>query len=178
MLFRSGSDADGKFQLWHETAPLARFDSVALPRLSAESKPAGIWFALHAKQVQVMQDGVWPGVFALRVTLRLPSSYAAPVSLLKPLLDGVTAAFGVYEGSQLALVSERLAAQLGLGAARVADLLTKRSQALLGSCQLVVPRAMGVQWQPADDRCVACELRVERTGASAATLDGELLAVT
>ncbi len=108
--YENGTDVDGDFELWREVATLARFDSVTLPRLSAASKPAAIWLALHETQAQAMQEDVWPDAFALRITLHLPSSYAAPISLLKPLLDGVIAAFGVYEGPQLKLVAERLGA--------------------------------------------------------------------
>jgi hypothetical protein len=136
---RYETGADARFQFWRERAELAHFDWTAMPRLSAASSPAGIWLALHAKPAQVIENSVWTGMFALRLRLSLPPGRAAPVSLLKPLLDGVISAFSVYEGTQLALVAERLASQLGLDAATAAELLTRRSQALLGPCPLLVP---------------------------------------
>lgn len=175
--YETGREVESTFELWDETGSLAHFSSAALPRLAAESKPAGIWLALHTGHMDSALDGAWSGPFALRLRLYLPASSGSPVSLLKPLLDGVTAAFGAYEGPQLSAVSERLGAQLGLDAATVSDLLTQQEQAVLGSCQLLVSRAAGVQWQPPDDRCVACELRVERSETRPPSLEGELLAV-
>lgn len=168
---------DEGWTVWEERATLAAFSSVELPHLSADSKPASVWLALHEATVDVFDQGVWPGPFGLRLRLELPGALRSLVALLKPLIDGVTAAFGTYQGSQLGLVSERLGRQLARESATVAGLLSRQERAVLGACQLVVPRAAGVQWQPADERCLACELVVERTGAGAIELAGQVVAV-
>ena len=174
--YETRSDTNGLFHLWRETSQLARFDCL-LPRLSADTKPATVWLAMHQASGLVPASAVWRGEFALQLKLRVPEIHASPVTVVKPLLDGVIAAFCAYEGTRLMIAAERVAAQLGLDAQRAAELLTDQSRALLGYYELVVPRATSVQWQPPDDRCMACDLRLE-IGTPAGKLDGELLAVT
>jgi hypothetical protein len=89
--YETGRQVEGEFELWAETASLAHFSSATLPRLAADSKPAGIWLALHNGRMDSARDGAGAGPFALRLQLYLPAGSSSPVSLLKPLLDGVTA---------------------------------------------------------------------------------------
>jgi len=107
-----------------------------------------------------------------------------PAKIIKPLVDGVIAALHTHDGTALADVSDRLRAQLpgsdasdiaqlpgsdasdiaqlpGSDASDIAQRLVDDDAAVLGPRRLVWPRASGVQWNPADDLCVALELRVE-----------------
>jgi hypothetical protein len=43
----------------------------------------------------------------------------------------------------------------------LAALVVEERSAVLGRRRLVWPRASGVQWNPADDLCVALDLRIE-----------------
>jgi hypothetical protein len=47
--------------------------------------------------------------------------------------------------------------------------------AVIGPRQLLWPRAQGVQWNPADDRCLALELRIDHGDRLA--LSGRLFAI-
>lgn len=67
-----------------------------------------------------------------------------------------------YDGPDPRVVADRVAATLGLDAGEVADRLTSGAGAVLGPQNLLWPWRAGVQWNPADDRCVAATLRVRR----------------
>jgi hypothetical protein len=156
---------DQPFLCWRERELLGVFSEVALPRLTEATKPAAVWrpvrrALLHLPRAASDRRFLQP--FALRLRLQAPWPQPQPVRIIKPLLDGTIAAFQRHDGSQLDEIAQRLTAQLSTSTAEIASLLVDPRVAPLGAGRLVVLRGAGVQWQPADDRCVACELVVER----------------
>jgi hypothetical protein len=118
-----------------------------------------------------------PNYFSLSVRVGIPESARPnPVAIVKTVFDGIISALH-FHNRQLTLqeVSERIATRLGLGPDEVASLLSDPSTAVLGGRNLVWRRADGVQWGPADERCVAGELLfVEPSTDSVVTLSAEL----
>jgi hypothetical protein len=158
------------FLYWREHELLGDFGDVALPRLTEETRPVAVWLPVRRAVLDTLPDAASDRrslqPFALRLRLHAPRPRPEPVRIIKPLLDGTIAAFQRHDGSQLDDVAQRLAAQLSSSVAEIAPLLVDPRAALLGAGRLVVLRAAGVQWQPADDRCVACELVVEEGNAA------------
>jgi hypothetical protein len=157
------------FRYWRERELLGDFSDVALPRLTEETKPVAVWLPVRRAVLDALPDAVSDRrslqPFALRLRLRAPWPRPEPVRIIKPLLDGTIAAFQRHDGSRLDDVAQRLAAQLSSSAAEIGHLLVDRRVAPLGAGRLIMVRAAGVQWQPADDRCVACEFVVEQGNA-------------
>jgi hypothetical protein len=86
----------------------------------------------------------------------------------------VIAALHSHDGTALAEVSQRVHTQLPTESVeRIAELLVDSRVAVLGPRRLVWPRASGVQWNPADDRCLALELRLKPS--SSRKLSGRLI---
>jgi hypothetical protein len=152
-------DPGARFQAWRERKSVAEWADVEMPRLSEATKPGSVWLALREAHVSV--DGSLAGQpYALRLIVGAPTGGSvAPAKILKPLVDGVIAALHVHDGSAIAALGDRLAHQCsGVSAKHVRELLTEETAAVLGERRLVWPRAHGVQWNPADDLCVALEL--------------------
>ena len=118
--------------------------------------------------------------FGLSVTIRHPAGTAPrPVDLLKPVFDGVIAAFHGHAGpaDALEVVSERVARRLGLPAQQVRAWLVSRETAVLGDRVLVRPYRENVAWNPADERCLAGELLLDPVPGEWA-ISGALFAIT
>jgi hypothetical protein len=175
--YRAGAEINGEFELWPERESLATFDDVELPQLRETTKPAVIWWALRHSNLEIPRRPAYGGYFGTRITVRTASAVTA-AQVIKPLLDGVVSALHTYVGTQLKVVADRLAEQLAVRSVDIAGALVETGTAVLGERALVVPRATGVQWFPADDRCDACEVRVERDlSATRATVSGAVFAV-
>jgi len=162
----------GEFSHWKIGALAASFEA-ALPALSSSSRASTVWLALKRGDVQVSRD-IGRDPFALRLTLTGPSVSLADV--LKPVLDGVIAAFHSHDGSDEAAIIERLAAQTGAEESELRGHLEPVAIAPLDQRSLLYLRGDGVHWNPADDLCVACEIRAE-VGAEW-SIAGELASIT
>lgn len=171
---------DHPFTFWREGSVLARWRGVPCPALSSDSKPAKIWWSLRrsAQRVQTCGSST-SGHFGLRVVLDLTED-AIPnlASLTKPLSDGVVAAFHCcrkLDGEVL----RPLGHQLGVCPGEVRGALADCSTAALGERgKLVRLRGDGVQWDPADDRCVVGQLvRQDSDLHTTWQLSGELFTV-
>ena len=81
-------------------------------------------------------------------------------AITKPLVDGVIAAFHAHDDpASLDLVASRVAAELGASVDEIRALLLEDRTAILGARRLLWPWRDGVQWNPADDRCLAFRIR-------------------
>jgi hypothetical protein len=178
----------GRLVHWHEVRQLARWEDVQImgpPRLAL------VWLALRRGiergDVEVADEPIGPGApFAVRLDVRRPTGLtgrtnAAP--LVKPAIDGVVSALQVQRSiDSSADVAARLAAQLAAAITDdvptpdvVASLLTDSNGAVLGVVErLVVPRADGVQWAPADDLCLAGEVLLDGESADEWQLSGRV----
>lgn len=175
--YRSGTPGD-RFEQWDMRAILASFADVALPQLTETTKPAYIWWALCNADLDLRRDSGFVDCFGMSITVRTSTAVTA-AQVVKPLLDGVVSALHAHDGTRLEVVADRIAKQLGTRAATVAASLVDDDRAVLGRRALVVPRAASVQWLPGDDRCVACDLTIERDPTLLRpTIDGTVLSVT
>jgi hypothetical protein len=102
--------------------------------------------------------------FGLELRLLCPAS--APFSLasnIKALFDGVITSLHSYPDPPMD-VAERVATIINAPTSAARDALANPWSSVLGPRRLVWPRGRGVQWNPADDKCVAGELlRVNST---------------
>jgi hypothetical protein len=141
-----------------------------------EAEPAAVWFALAAAEIDPASALGDQQPFGLRLQLEVPGTRrVAPAKIVKPLIDGTIAAPHCHDGSALAELSRRVTAQIAVPAEAIATRLIDDRYAVLGPRRLLWPRAQGVQWNPADDRCLALELRIDHGDRLA--LSGRLFAV-
>ncbi|MGH8905722.1 MAG: hypothetical protein ACRD0K_04230 [Egibacteraceae bacterium] len=119
----------------------------------------GWWGAFVQSRAATKIHFAPPAVFGLEVVLSAPPTWKLPVhSIIKPLIDGVVAACHCHAGKDLQVVAERIAIVLAADAGQVADRLTSPAGTVLGPRRLLWPWADGVQWNPADDLCVAATI--------------------
>lgn len=140
---------------------LARFSTTIPSRPSIHS----YWLAVKQGATELLSR--YPGgKFGLRLTV--PAGFNVSAQL-KPLLDGVIAAFQCHRGRP---VEALLGSRLGLDAAEVAALLCDDRHAVLGETDLVWPWGDGLQWNPCDHLCEAVDIRC---AGAPGRLDGVLL---
>ena len=134
--------------------------------LSVLNDPCIVWYEVRSHLIGSAVVGVpFHGPFGLDIELRVKGQpHMNLASLVKPLLDGIISALHSYEGPPPMRVVERLAQRLQSGEEDIFRFLAGKAAAVLGERRLVVARGDGVQWNPADDRCHVCRLRVV-TGA-------------
>jgi hypothetical protein len=138
-------------------AMLATFSAkVADPR-SVDSARA-VWLTARRAVIGTLAAGDPAPGSAVDLRLRVVGPWRGSVDLIKKLLDGVCAAFHVYEGANIGEIVRRLAAELGEDPAELTGLLSSRRGAVLGPCDFMWLRGERVQVSPADDRIHAAEV--------------------
>ncbi len=144
------------FSSWSLANVAASFSGVRCRSTSVEA----VWEAMRGDRELAVATGSLGSYFGLSVTVRPPAGTAPLnlVNLLKPVFDGVVSSFHQHDGTDDAELGRRVAGSLESEPERVSQLLVDGSQAVLGSRRLLWRRGDGVQWGPADDRCVAGEL--------------------
>lgn len=163
------ADCDGRFRSWRVSARVASFGGQTPMKVD---KVADWWWAMRTSIRGVAGSALAGEPFGLRI--RLGPSSRALIVLLKPMLDGIVAAF---QGDLLpdALAVTRLAGHLGRSPEGVRAHLNP-SYAPLGQRKLLWPFREGVQWNPGDDFCVACHVEVDDQ-LPPRSFDGDLLRV-
>ncbi len=171
--------AAAPFRYWVASEPLLRWRG-ELPDAAAVKRCGSVWHALKRRAPEVLSPPPALPRFGLRVTLTMPPhSTVRAVDAIKPLLDGAVAALHRHDGTAEAEVSRRLAVELGAAPAEVAGLLRADAGAVLGERRVVHLWGKAVQWNPADDRCYANELRVQPGSAPTGfAIDVEVFAIT
>jgi hypothetical protein len=154
---RSGTFAD-----WRQSRMLASFDWTDLGTFAGEKKLARVWLALARGNVEVVEPACAPETrFAVKVEVRPPHG-RQPVwgNLVKEIFDGVICALQAHtDTTVLPEVAARLATVISADRAEIEKHLLDPRRAVLGAMpRLVKPYGAGVQWQPADNWCVAGEL--------------------
>lgn len=143
------------------------------PAPARPAKAADWWWATRASSCSTSSDHHSGRPFALEVCL---GGFGRSLSsLLKPLLDGIIAAFHRDSAPDNSAVA-RLADHLRQGERDVQCLLSE-GDAPLGTRALVRPFREGLQWNPADDLCVACTVQVENVSGPT-VVKGRLLSAT
>jgi hypothetical protein len=149
------------FSAWRLGETVAQLGPLSLPAITADLKPDAVWHAVAEGAVEPI-DSAEGRRFAVVVDLRGPMSGSFnAAAVVKPLLDGVLSALHVHnEWATAHAPAERLGPRLNRDITEIEELLSDRHRAVLGSRAVVHLRGAGVQWNPADHLCVACELRV------------------
>ena len=149
------AEADGGFHLWRQSSMLGSWGPLDLSGLN----PASIWADVKRSDPR---------------GLGAQSNLA---SVVKPILDGVIAAFHGHDGTDNDRVATHLSGYLGETREQMDRWLLNNQANALGKLRLIWPRGQGVQWNPADDRCMAVEVSIGLGGAASATFGGELFSV-
>lgn len=174
------------FTHWQQERILASFDWTDLGKFAGEKKLSQVWLALVRAYAGDKIDVAAPASaaetpFAVRVQVR-PARGRQPVwgGLVKGIFDGVISAFHAHiDATILPHVVGQLANVLPAEPVEIEEHLLDQRRAVLGVVpRLVKPFGKGVQWNPADHRCVAGELlAADPTGPDWA-IKGELIEVT
>lgn len=153
------------FTYWEPIRLLAKWEQLPCGKITGSSRVESVWhrfkLGIAAGRVQrlVASEAVASNL-GLKVTIHVPKSTSLNLtSVIKPVFDGIVAAFSRDEGS-MNLATKRLAVALGIGQKELICLLENETMAILGSRRLVHPRGSGVQWNPNDALLVAGELSV------------------
>lgn len=154
--------ADG-FAGWRPGELLAQFDDIALSKLD---KPGPVWAAIRAQANPPAVHRAAPVRFTITVNITGPAPQPgltrSVADLVKPLLDGIICAYHRDSTPAPNAAAARLSTA-DLGAAdHLAASLADPLWAALGQVLLVKPFGVsGVQWNPADDYCVAAEVLLD-----------------
>ena len=163
--YTTGSDTT--FVHWQPADEVAAWEA-SPPR--RPDKAAEWWWATRRGSRRATGHDLTGQPYGLRI--EIGGLGRSTASILKPMLDGIIASFHRDESLGDEAVT-RLAAQLRGAEDDVRAQLTA-PDAALGSRELVRPYRDGLQWNPADDLCVACT--VENRGPSdPAVVRGRLL---
>jgi hypothetical protein len=154
---------------WSAERALATFGPTRLDPVRPMTPPSRVWHRIRNGTIKIEHRPTTPlSVFGLRVRLAVeqPSSPHL-AAIIKPLLDGIIAAFHHHdEVAGSSSVAARVANQTGLSPEVVGEMLTDPGLAVLGGRRLLWPWREGVQWNPADDRCVAATVQAVRSNGS------------
>jgi hypothetical protein len=169
----------GDFAQWQQRRTLATFDWTDLGAFADKKRQAQVWLALARGNATVAEPACAPGTpFAVSLQVRPPHGrQPAWGDLLKGIFDGAISAFQAHtDTTVLPEVVARLATVLAADPVEIEELLLDRRRAVLGVVQqLVSLRDAGVQWNPADDRCVAGELLAAKPLGPRWAIRGELV---
>jgi len=169
------------FRHWDKGQIVARFQAKAIANVAELHAPSSIWYRVKRGEHQVKHGAATLDQgYGVSIAIRKPANSSLSLaSIVKPVLDGVISAFHTHNGTKLDDVSERLGTKLGIATAEARRLLLDEQLNLLGPRNLVWPFSKGIQWNPADDRCVAAELLIGDTRTESGwELSGELFAVS
>ncbi|MCU1690566.1 MAG: hypothetical protein JWN20_2494, partial [Jatrophihabitantaceae bacterium] len=149
---------------WSLGTRLASFDDVPVARVD---KPGPIWAGIRraASLPQFSEPDTGPLVVELMVSAPgRPLRSASTV--LKTLLDGAISAFHAHSGAISSDLAARAAAACGVPGMDPAALSDVGWAALGSRAVLIRPFGPeGVQWNPADERCVATSVRLQGSAA-------------
>lgn len=156
---RYSEAADDSFEFWKPAKLLGAFLDVPV---ASVTKPAPVWKAIRDYAQPPTETAPAPTRFLINVQItdtRTSAPADSIAGILKPVLDGIISAYHSHAGSGGVAEAKRLE-ESGIGlAAMLQNQLLDRRWATLGARRLVKPfGASGVQWNPADDFCVAAHV--------------------
>lgn len=128
---------------------LAKWENVEI-KTNLPNKPQRYYDAIRSNASQICFQSPLPAgaPFGIKIELTVPSTCSGshPVSVMKPLLDGVICAFHGEDGETKAMVSELFGEQ------RANELLTgSENLNLLGNRKYLKRYQNGFKWNPADE---------------------------
>jgi hypothetical protein len=168
----SGSDNWTRGRTWAEWTGV-------IPRPSSDTKVAALWWAIETAEQQTFVGTPQAGPFGIRILLSSPYATALNLAeIVKPLTDAAIAAFQSHaEGDDVPELAGRISEKVGAPPHEVAMALCSPDAAVISGERIVWPRAGGVQWNPADDRCVSAEISVTESTDHSWEIAGEIFAV-
>jgi hypothetical protein len=134
----------------------------AMKRLNSTTKTHDVWYSARKGLTAAKRlPGCLSGEFALSLIIGGPRYPTNPVALVKPLLDGIASALHIdLNIGDRTSVYRTLADVLKVSTLDIRSMLLESPCPVLGSRRsLVLPRATGLQWNPADERCTWCAVR-------------------
>lgn len=134
---------------------------VARPDLFGSGKAGNWWLAARRAGVDCRVPAVdVPEPITVRIAVAPPPGWRGSLAgLLKPLVDGLLSAMHAHDGPVRPLLDRASAIDPSLTPNELAALLDQPRLAPVGRVALLIPRAAGVMWLPADDRVVALDVR-------------------
>jgi hypothetical protein len=110
---------------WRSAYALGRFGDTELPASRGVPSATAVWYAVRRGHGEAWHRLQNPGDrFQIDLRLRVPGDRAVTPDLVKPLLDGVTAAFQSHgDRATTPAMADALAARLGADPAELAELL-------------------------------------------------------
>jgi hypothetical protein len=131
---------------------------------------AGLWRSFKSAMVgNAGATGLERNSFSIQLTISAPLRYRFNLtSIVKPLTDAFISALHCYRGEQLDEVVRRVSLCLTCAPDTIRELLLDTRSALLGPRAVPHLRDKGVQWSPADDGLIACEILRETSPADSA----------
>ena len=160
------------FSYWKVDHLLARWQRVEYRRTAGRLDVASVWrsMKLGAGSGQVMVESMSEvplARLALNVVVHIPRGIHLNLAVaIKPIFDGIIAAFHKHDGSDEDIIVGRLAGQLSVKEGEVISLLRNGLEPLLGTRRLVWPWGKSVQWNPADDLLVAAQVLLEQNSST------------
>jgi len=160
---------------WKEKRVLASWKGIFLEKMP--TKPHDYWRLMKENQVFVA-DAAHNGKYGIEIVMQLPvNSSNNFAGLIKPMLDGIIAAFHSYSGNDLVEVSRRLASVLPVQAEGISAMLIDKKIDVLGSRSVVRPYRNFVQWNPADDKCMVIKLVNNFISENRIIMDGRIFVI-
>ncbi|MGV0675688.1 hypothetical protein ABQE62_05780 [Mycolicibacterium fortuitum] len=158
---------DDVFEFWRPGKRVAAFTGV--PVDSVADKPAPVWKAIRDFAAPPAETATASTRFLLKLHVtdtRVNKPANSLVNIVKPTLDGIISAYHCHEGSDGVAEAQRLETA-GLGSTEtLRDRLLDRRWAALGARRLLSSFGRtGVQWNPADDLCVAAHITLSTGGS-------------
>lgn len=150
---------DENFSEWLKGRTLASWDRIPMKQGTLPGVES-IWDSMRSSSEKINTTGrIADREFGLTVIIHPPSSDTRLnlASRIKGVFDGVLAGFHQHDGSAQE-IGKILARKINKQPDQILSQLSDGSYNLLGKRRLVWLRGNGVQWNPADDRCVAGEL--------------------
>lgn len=164
---------------WDKRSSLAALENVICPPLNGSLKPHAVWSALKRTDIQVYERAILSEPLGFNVTICIPrNANINVIAGLKALLDGVIAAFHVHNGANLLEVAMRLSNVMSASSDEMELMLMDSIKAVLGSRDLVQSYRSGIKWNPADDRLVHVEIKIEIYDQEEWSMSGELFVAT
>jgi hypothetical protein len=155
------------FRHWRCGEPVASWRGVPVPPLQEFTKLSDVWLAMkrHAWDARgQLPAGDAPFALRVRITRGRTGGASHVAAMVKPLLDGIVTAMHRHDGRNLSDLGGRVARSTGATAEEVERHLMENSRAVLGTRRLLWAWRDSVQWNPADDRCVAAEVVIDEAG--------------
>lgn len=146
------------------------------PRLTSDMKPADVW--RWCKLGTLTSADIVDEQVPLCIKVDITPSHGQqlrPASCIKPLLDGLLCAFHAHDGSNLAILLERLSTHFQyVSPETIQQWLLNKEHSVLGQRRLLHPVKAGIQWNPADDRLVLIHINIKSPSDETTKISGTL----